>query len=141
MEPMTPLEPLPPNMMFPFTEYATILCEAQLAGDPSPAVEAMQPWIRYLSRYLFKKNKNIIRRTMSGYYVDAEDLEQEFWRRFLDRWMKIVPQDRLLYQSVQWIFGEILQMWRKSWLPPESLPTHAPVSLHQLTDFYDKGWS
>lgn len=124
-----PLEPLPPNSMFPFTEYATMLCDAQIAGDPAPAVEIMQPWIRYVSQYLFRKNRSYITQGLSGYYTDAEDLEQEFWRRFLMRWMKIVPQDRLLYQSVQWIFGEILKDWRKNWRG-EKLPP--PLSLQQI---------
>lgn len=111
-----------------YIHYAEVLCQAQLAEDPTAIVEAMTPFIEELSKDLYRKHKSVIIQGSGGYSVTPEDIAQEFWLRFLRKWTSIPPYSGAIYQNVRWIARHLVEKWYKK----------SAHSVAISTNFYDK---
>jgi DNA-directed RNA polymerase specialized sigma24 family protein len=111
-----------------YIHYAEVLCQAQLAEDPTAIVEAMVPFINELSKDLYRRHKSVIIQGTGGYSITPEDIAQEFWLRFLRKWTKILPYHGSVYQAIRWIFGRLGDGWYKN----------AAHSVAISTNFHDK---
>jgi DNA-directed RNA polymerase specialized sigma24 family protein len=94
-----------------YIHYAEVLCQAQLAEDPTAIVEAMAPFIDELSKDLYRRHKSVIIQGTGGYSITPEDIAQEFWVQFLRKWERIPPHHGAIYQDIRWIVKHLVQKW------------------------------